>query len=466
MIIIGGGVAGLMAALSAAPRPVTLINPTPLGPGAASWLSQGGMAAAIGEKDTVDLHIADTLSAGAGLCDSHIVKKIISAGPALVQRLLSYGVTFDRRVDGTIALGLEAAHSRHRILHGGGDCTGSTIMQALITRVSQTSSVTILQASVQRIFVGDSGVTGVQVVRGKEVFNITTDRILLATGGIGGLYRQSTNPPSAIGHGLSLAYSAGAALRDLEFIQFHPTAMNIDESPLPLISEAVRGEGARFVDERGDFFMDGRDLAPRDVVARSVFEHRSKGHLVFLDTSPIGERFAQRFPSIYASCIRVGLNPLSQPIPISPAAHYHMGGVAVDEFCRTNIDGLYAAGEVACTGLHGANRLASNSLLEAAVCGEEAGRLMTEQAVRQPVALPDLPLPSPPNAGEVRDIMSTHCGVLRTAKGLGEAADILSEMAPTNPAAALSLNIVEAALARTISVGAHARADQPVKKAA
>ena len=466
MIIVGAGVAGLMAALSAAPRPVTLINPAPLGPGAASWLSQGGIAVAVGENDSVDLHVADTLSAGAGLCNSYMARKIVSAGPVLVKKLLAYGVAFDREVDGSLALGLEAAHSRHRILHCGGDRTGATIMQALIARVSQTPSVAILQASVQRVFVDDRGVVGVQVLKENQIFNLWTDRVLLATGGIGGLYRHSTNPRGAIGQGLYLASQVGATLRDLEFVQFHPTALDIKASPLPLISEALRGEGAKFIDENGDFFMNGQDLAPRDVVARNVFEHSSKGHRVFLDARSIAGGFALRFPSINASCTQAGFDPALQPIPITPAAHYHMGGIAVDEYCRTNIDGLYAAGEVACTGFHGANRLASNSLLEAAVCGEEAGRVMAGQRARKPVVLPDMALPNAAVASEVQDIMASHCGVLRTAVGLSEAAGILSGMAIKNPAAALSLKIVEAALVRTKSVGAHARADQPVQQAA
>lgn len=466
MIIIGGGVAGLMAAIAAAPRPVTLINPAPLGPGAASWLSQGGMAAVAGADDLVDLHIADTLAAGAGLCEREAVRKIISAGPALVQTLLAYGVDFDRQADGDLALGLEAAHCRHRILHGGGDRTGATIMQALIGKVRQTPSITFLQASARRIFVGDAGVTGIQIVKDKEIANVAADRVLLATGGIGGLFRHSTNPLGAIGHGLMLATASGATLKDLEFIQFHPTALAVEASPLPLVSEAVRGEGARFVDEQGHFFMNGQDLAPRDVVARGVFAHLSKNHSVFLDTRPLAARFAARFPTINAACLAAGFDPAIQPIPVRPAAHYHMGGVAVDEFGRTNIDGLYAAGEVACTGLHGGNRLASNSLLEAAICGAEAGRVMAEQATRRPGALPDLALPSAPDAEPVRDLMSTYCGVLRTAEGLGQAADLLSGMAVSNPAAALSLRIVQAALERTVSVGAHARVDHPIQQAA
>ena len=462
--IIGGGVAGLMAALAAAPAPVTLINPLPLGEGAASWLSQGGMAVAMGEDDDVNLHIQDTLTAGAGLCDEAAVRRIVSAGPALVETLLGYGVAFDRNPDGRLSLGLEAAHSRHRILHGGGDQTGATIMRALIETLARTPSVRLLQAVATRIFVGEAGVEGVQLRQGESVFNLATDRVLLATGGIGGLFRYSTNPAGAIGQGLMLAKAAGATLRDLEFVQFHPTALATERFPCPLVSEAVRGEGARFIDETGAHFMNGRDLAPRDVVARGVFAHLAAGHKVFLDARPLSG-FAQHFPTIQASCLAAGIDPSRDPIPVRPAAHYHMGGVAVDAEGRSDVEGLFAAGEVACTGLHGANRLASNSLLEAAICGAQAGRGMAGMAARPLRALPEMPAPKLPDADAVREIMSADCGVMRSEARLARAEAALSAMAD-NPAADLALAIVQAARARKISVGAHARIDQPLSQAA
>ncbi len=382
MIIIGGGVAGLMAALAAAPQKVTLLNSGPLGAEAASAMSQGGLAAALGATDDVALHVADTLAAGAGLCERAAVERIIGAGPRLVETLLRLGVRFDRDAAGALELGLEAAHARPRILHANGDQTGAEIMRALIERVKAVPSITIVHAAARKIVVGDNGVTGVLAVRGGEILALPADRVLLATGGIGGLFRHTTNPEGAIGHGLMLALDAGAALADLEFIQFHPTALDVvgaldvAGASLPLISEAVRGEGARFIDETGAYFMRGGDLAPRDVVARGVFAHLQAGHRVFLDARGIGARFATRFPAIAAICARAGIDPVTQPIPVRPAAHYHMGGVAVDASGRTSIEGLYAAGEVARTGLHGANRLASNSLLEAAICGEAAGLAM------------------------------------------------------------------------------------------
>jgi L-aspartate oxidase len=321
-------------------------------------------------------------------------------------------------------------------------------------RVRAAPHITVVQAVARKILVGDNGVAGVLTDGGV----LSSDRVLLATGGIGGLFLHTTNPEGAIGHGLMLAMEAGAVLADLEFIQFHPTALDVPGASLPLISEAVRGEGARFIDETGAYFMRGGDLAPRDVVARGVFAHLQAGYRVFLDARPIGARFATRFPAIGAICARAGIDPVTQPIPVRPAAHYHMGGVAVDASGRTSIEGLYAAGEVARTGLHGANRLASNSLLEAAICGEMAGGEMAGlegRAVREMRA----ELPPVPDAVLVRPIMSAHLGVLRDAAGLSRAAEALAVMADKNPAAALGLRIALAALARKDSVGAHARTD-------
>ena len=461
MIIIGGGVAGLMAALAAAPHPVTLLNAGALGTGAASAWSQGGLAAAIGADDDTSLHVADTLAAGAGLCDAAAVARIIGAGPALIERLLALGVRFDRNAQGALALGLEAAHAQPRILHARGDQTGAEIMRALIEAVRAAPSVTILDATARRILTDDAGVSGVLAARGDEMFVLPASRVLLATGGIGGLFRYSTNPPGAIGQGLMLAAEAGAQLRDLEFIQFHPTALDVARAPLPLISEAVRGEGARLIDETGAYFMNGADLAPRDVVARAVFAHVQAGHEVFLDARPLEARFAVRFPAISAICAEAGLNPACQPIPVRPAAHYHMGGVAVDAHGQSSLAGLFAAGEVACTGLHGANRLASNSLLEAAICGEAAGRAMAAYESRAVRPASDPPSPPMPDATPLRALMSAHLGVLRDAQGLAAAAVRFAALAPHNPAAGLCLRIAEQALARTASVGAHARADDP-----
>ncbi len=461
MIIIGGGIAGLMAALAAAPAPVMLLNPSGLGTNAASAMSQGGLAAAIGADDSTALHIADTLKAGAGLCDEKAVARIAGTGPQLIEILLAYGVRFDRDGANNLALGLEAAHSRPRILHANGDQTGAEILRALIAAAKQTPSINIVEATARHVFVGGNGVSGVLASRGDEILSLPTDRVLLATGGIGGLFLHSTNPAGAIGHGLMLAAQAGARLKDLEFIQFHPTALDVESPSLPLISEAVRGEGAILIDEQGLAFMNGADLAPRDIVARAVFAHQANGHKVFLDARGVGARFATRFPSITAICAQAGIDPQTQPIPVRPAAHYHMGGVEVNATGRSNIEGLFAAGEVACTGLHGANRLASNSLLEAAICGTEAGRAMAASDARAIEPLPRIAPPPAPDVTPVRAIMSAHLGVLRDAAGLKSAIAQFNALGTDNAVARLGLSIAQAALARTTSVGAHARRDEP-----
>ncbi len=464
MIIIGGGVAGLMGALAASPHPVTLLNAGELGQGAASAMAQGGLAAAIGPDDSVAQHVADTLAAGAGLCERAVVERIIRAGPKLVDTLREYGVGFDM-TGGVPALGLEAAHSQPRIVHATGDQTGAQIMRALIARVRRTPSITVLNATALRITTNDAGVTGVLARHGSQVIFLEADRVLLATGGMGGLFRHTTNPAGAIGQGLMLAMRAQAVLKHLEFIQFHPTALDVAGTSLPLISEAVRGEGARFIDETGACFMRGADLAPRDVVARALFAHQSAGHSAFLDARCIGSRFAARFPGIQAICVKAGIDPARTPIPVRAAAHYLMGGVVVDSVGRTTVEGLYAAGEVACTGLHGANRLASNSLLEAAVCGAEAGRHMGGLVARPLRTSPDVAAGPVPDASPLREMMSAELGVLRSTVGLARAAEYFARLAGQNPAAELCLRVTESALERQCSVGAHAIAE-PLTRAA
>jgi L-aspartate oxidase len=412
----------------------------------------------------VALHVADTLAAGAGLCERAAVERIIGAGPRMVATLREYGVAFDQ-VAGVPALGLEAAHSRSRILHAAGDQTGSEIMRALIDRVRQTPSIRVVNGTALKIVTDDGGVSGVLARQGDDVRFLAAGRMMLTTGGIGGLFRHTTNPAGAVGQGLMLAQGAQAALEHLEFIQFHPTALDVAGTSLPLISEAVRGEGARFIDETGAHFMRGADLAPRDVVARALHAHQAASHSTWLDARGIGGRFATRFPGIHAICARAGIDPARTPIPVRPAAHYHMGGVAVDAIGRTSVDGLYAAGEVACTGLHGANRLASNSLLEAAVCGAEAGRHMAGLAARRLRAPRALGADAAPEIQPVREMMSAELGVLRSAAGLARAAEYFARLAAVNPAAQLCLSITQAALSRRHSVGAHALSDRLIRAA-
>jgi L-aspartate oxidase len=373
-VIIGGGLAGLITALALAPQPVLLLTGAPLGLESSSMLAQGGIAASIGADDDASLHLTDTLVAGDGLCDETVAAAILAAAPVAIEQLVRLGVVFDRDANGNIALGLEAAHSRRRIVHAGGDATGRDIIRALAREARETRSITVIQATTaQRLAVEDNAVTGVVGHTGRGPVFFATDRVVIATGGIGGLFLHGTNPAGSFGQGLALAARAGAVMADLEFIQFHPTALDNGSFPLKLVSEAVRGEGAVIVDENGDRFMadvPGAELVLRDIVARAVWRHMAAGHRIFLDATNVrGLDLAWRFPAVTALCREAGIDPVTQTIPVRPAAHYHMGGIAVDVAGRTSIDGLWACGEAASTGLHGANRLASNSLLEAAVCG-------------------------------------------------------------------------------------------------
>ncbi|SNT63426.1 L-aspartate oxidase [Tardiphaga sp. OK246] len=469
-VIVGGGIAGLMTALALAPQPVLLLTGAPLGSESSSALAQGGIAANIGADDSASLHQADTLAAGDGLCDETIAASILAAAPAAIEQLVRFGVMFDRDASGKIILGLEAAHSRRRIIHAGGDATGRDVIRALVRKVRETPSITVIEgATAQRLVVEDNAVVGLLGHTGPGPVLFATDRVVIATGGIGGLFLHGTNPAGSFGQGLALAARAGAVMADLEFIQFHPTALDSKSSPLKLISEAVRGEGAILVDGNGDRFMGGApgaELASRDIVARAVWRHIAAGHRVFLDARGVkGLDFARRFPAITALCRDAGIDPIMQPIPVRPAAHYHMGGILVDRTGRSSVDGLWACGEAACTGLHGANRLASNSLLEAAVCGGWVAQNIaatTSIRRRQPL-LPGGVTDSDPSL--VRPILSRAAGVLRDGEGLRTAARALyplaiSQQAASDPAI-VGLMIVIAALRRQESRGAHARTDFP-----
>ena len=471
-IIVGGGLAGLMTALRLAPEKVILLAKTPLTEGAASAWAQGGIAAALGQDDEPALHAADTLASGDGLVDPAIAARIAAAAPAAVAELERYGVVFDRDAEGRLALGLEAAHGRRRIAHVTGDGTGAAIMRAIVAAVRNTPSITVVEGlEARRLLVADGAIVGVLAAGHRSACVLASRRVVLATGGLGGLFAHTTNPLGAIGQGVALAARAGAALIDMEFMQFHPTALDVGLDPMPLVSEAVRGEGAILVDETGTRFMaaEGRaELEPRDVVARAVARHLADGHRVFLDArGALGTGFAAHFPGIAARCRASGLDPASQPIPVRPAAHYHMGGIAVDAAGRSTITGLWACGEAAATGLHGANRLASNSLLEAAVCagfvaesvaGTAAGKL---QAPR-PVALPPAP-----DAGPVRALLDETLGVVRDHTGMESAITRLEPLASAGGAAAdpalTALLIATAALRREESRGGHWRRDFPHK---
>lgn len=469
-VIIGGGIAGLMTALHLAPEPVVLLSRAPLGGEASSALAQGGLAAALGQDDDTAKHLADTLAAGDGLCDIEAARQIIREAPAAIAALGRFGARFDGADDGALRLGLEAAHGRHRIVHAGGDGTGREVMRALCAAIRLTPSITVTEGvEALQLIVDDGRVVGVLVADKSGFSMLRTRRVVMATGGIGGLFVDTTNPLGNWGQGLALAARAGAELADLEFIQFHPTAFDGPSRPMRLVSEAVRGEGAVLVDELGRRFLGhlpGAELAPRDRVARAVQRHIAAGHRVFLDARRRpGREFAARFPAIDAFCKAAGFDPSHDPIPIRPAVHYHMGGIATDLSGRSSVEGLWACGEVACTGLHGANRLASNSLTEAAVMAQRvaqdvagaAGHAVRLVGVRTAPPLPD------PTA--VRPILSRALGVTRDGPRLEEAARALLGLfragtAAADPAA-VGLMIAVAALSREESRGAHWRDDFP-----
>jgi L-aspartate oxidase len=470
-IIIGAGLAGLLTALYLAPAPVIVLAKAPLASGAASAWAQGGIAAALGADDDPALHAADSIAAGDGLCDATMVERIAAAAPGVVNDLARRGVAFDRGADGRFNLGLEAAHSRRRIVHAGGDCTGREILRALIKSARATPSITVLEGiEARRLIMADGRIVGVLAQTRAGQLLLPSSRVVIATGGVGGLYRYTTNPLGAIGQGLALAALAGAVLTDMEFVQFHPTALDVGLDPMPLVSEAVRGEGATLVDEAGERIMAGKgrgELESRDVVARAVWKHMSDGHRVFLDArKALGVHFAGRFPAITAYCRAAGVDPATMPIPVRPAAHYHMGGIAVNEAGRTSVEGLWACGETAATGLHGANRLASNSLLEAACCARwvaasVAGTTVCSRSSLRPTAMPEDIV----DASPMRDIMSGYVGVLRDRVGLRAAIEVLRPLAFGDHASAdpalVGLMIATAALLRKERRGGHYRTDFP-----
>jgi len=471
-VVIGAGIAGLMAALHLAPEPVIVLAKAPLGADCASAWAQGGIAVAVGEDDDPARHAADTLAAGDRLCEPDAVRQITAAGPAALAELVRRGVIFDQLPGGRYKLGLEAAHSRRRIVHAAGDGTGRMITAALIAAVRRTPSITVLEGvDARRLIVEDGTVTGVLAVVADETLVLPTTRVVIATGGMGGLYRETSNPLAAIGQGLALAARAGAALSDMEFVQFHPTALDAGLDPMPLVSEAVRGEGALLVDDAGRRIMADyprAELEPRDVVSRAVWRACADGRRVFLDAHrALGRGFDSRFPGVAAACRAAGVDPSVDPIPVRPAAHYHMGGIAVDAAGRSAVAGLWAVGEVAATGLHGANRLASNSLLEACVCARLVAESVAGANLRSPhkVASGAFLLPARAGAESVRRIVAEHVGVLRDRAGLIAAIAALAPLAfaagPQADPALTGLFVAVAALQRAESRGSHYRSDFP-----
>ena len=447
----------------------------------ATAYAQGGIAAALGAGDSPELHRRDTLAAGAALCDAAAVQVLVEEGPARVRELQTAGADFDLEPTGDLKLGREAAHSKNRIVHAHGDQTGAEVARTLIERVHESERVGVIEkARVLDLIVRGGECVGVRASIAGRPAEIVADVTVLATGGCGQVYRYTTNPVVATGDGFAIAHRAGARLADMEFVQFHPTALDTPENPLQLISEAVRGEGATLVNAAGERFMLKRhrlaELAPRDVVARAIFREQRDGN-VHLDARKLGSNFTKRFPGIFAICMARGIDPRRDLIPVTPAAHYMMGGVVTDLSGRSTRKRLYAVGEVARTGVHGANRLASNSLLEGLVFAERVARDLARVSPLKsepPTANWRVPVLTDRGAAQVsadavRALMWEHAGIARTAKGLRFALQSLSTIEERLPIGATeeqnlvetSRLIVEAALQRKESRGGHFRSDFP-----
>ncbi len=396
-LIIGGGLAGLSAALEAGPRKVLVVTPAPLLEACSSAWAQGGVAAALSADDAPALHAADTAAAGGGLVEAEATGVLTGDGRATVEWLAGLGAPFDRDAAGGFAVSLEAAHSHARVARVGGDGAGRAILSALIAAVRAAPHIEVQEDGRLRGLLQDATgrVRGALIERGTpgagRLVEVLAPAVVLATGGAGGLFAQTTTPAALLGEGMALAWRAGADILDPEFVQFHPTAIDVGLDPMPLATEALRGEGARLIDREGRFLLgeaDDADLQPRDVVARAVHAARTAGLGAFLDCrDTIGAAFPEEFPAVFAACMRAGLDPRDTPIPVAAAAHYHMGGIAAGPDGRTSLPGLFAVGECAATGVHGANRLASNSLLEAAnTAGNSSARFgpMARQSRKAP----------------------------------------------------------------------------------
>ncbi|MFF0624465.1 L-aspartate oxidase [Streptomyces sp. NPDC004296] len=475
VVVVGSGVAGLTAALrcAAAGRRTVVVTKAQLDDGSTRW-AQGGIAAALGDGDSPEQHLADTLVAGAGLCDEEAVRLLVTEGPDAVHRLIATGARFDTAPGSDeIALTREGGHHRRRIAHAGGDATGAEISRALVTAVRAAGLRTIENALVLDLLTDAEGRTaGVTLhVMGEGqhdgVGAVHAPAVVLATGGMGQVFSATTNPPVSTGDGVALALRAGAEVSDLEFVQFHPTVLYLGpdaEGQQPLISEAVRGEGAHLVDADGTRFMVGQhelaELAPRDIVAKAIMRRAQEqgAEHMYLDARHFGaEMWEHRFPTILAACRAHGIDPVTEPIPVAPAAHYASGGVRTDLYGRTTVPGLYACGEVACTGVHGANRLASNSLLEGLVFAERIAADIAANGTTAPAAAPvearaPLPLLVPEARSGVQRIMAAGAGVLRSAASLAQAADDLDR---------LQREAAEAAEAAVEPVAASVKAPEP-----
>ena len=496
-LVLGCGIAGVRAAIELAGAGEVLVLTKGELYESSTQYAQGGIAAALSEDDEVSLHLQDTLVAGDGLCSEEAVRILVEEGPKLIQELIDWGMKFDR--DGTkLAFTREGAHSRSRVLHAHGDSTGREILKALMARAKSLSSIRVQPyAFVLDLLVDAGRVVGAEYLDEKthKTHKVYADAVLLATGGLGQVYKETTNPGVATGDGVAVAWRAGAALSDMEFVQFHPTALYVQNAPRFLLSEALRGEGAHLRNIDLERFMphyhEAAELAPRDIVSRAIVMemHRTRSEFAYLDmTSLSATHIQKRFPRIYSTCLEYNLDITTDLMPVRPAAHYAMGGVATDLNGATTLKGLFAAGEVAASGVHGANRLASNSLLEGLVFGAHAARAMAAQrsAVQCPAAMDQPPVaPSKSAHGsaakeiekvlcETRSLMWDKVGVIRAGDSLQSAVKHLLALAlpATSPSRAYyeAMNVLEtaraiarSALARKESRGAHYRTDYPLK---
>lgn len=495
-LIIGSGVAGLRAAIELAPFGSVLVVTKDRPRESGTEYAQGGIAVALSDEDEIGIHYEDTLRAGDGLCREKAVKILVEEGPERIKELISWGAEFDR--EGTkLDFTMEAAHSRRRILHAHGDATGRELERVLLGKVSSFPSVKTYPFSFTiDLIVKNGHCHGAYVLRGKEVISLFAKATILATGGTGQIFSRTTNPPVSTGDGMAVAFRAGAILEDMEFIQFHPTSLYSPLAPQFLLSEAMRGEGAILRNTKKERFMEDyhlmAELAPRDIVSRAIISEmvKTRSDYVYLDLIHLGKEFLKsRFPRIYSTCLQYNIDITKELVPVSPAAHYIMGGVKTDTGGVTNIKGLYAAGEVACTGVHGANRLASNSLLEGLVFGARAGNV----ALHTPISNEQLMLSSKEIARysslvthhssipdheeirhELRKVMWERVGIIRCGESIGYAKERLAEWSfiqKENPFTRRELElknmlvvaqlITEAALQRQGSVGAHYRSDYP-----
>jgi L-aspartate oxidase len=463
-IIVGSGIAGLRAAIDLAEDGrVTVFTKSQITE-SNSMYAQGGIAAAIGIDDEIEKHYADTMAAGAGLCDTSAVRVLVEEGPAEIDRLLGWGADFEKDGD-ALSLSREGGHSVARIVHGNGGLTGKVVVDALLQRVRANSNVKIVPFTFFRDLVIDGDrVTGIQFEHDGQVASCLANATLLATGGGSQVYAQSTNPETATGDGLAAAYRAGAELRDMEFVQFHPTVLSLRGAPRFLLTEALRGEGALLVNDRAERFVD--ELLTRDEVSRAVFRQLTArpDAKVFLDATQLPvDVLRKKFRHVYATCLNYGLDITRDRIPITPAAHYFMGGVRTDLSGQSSLAGLYAAGEVASTGVHGANRLASNSLLEALVFGRRAAAAM--RATNEIYAAAQQTKSSVVSYAtlneEIRDIAWRYAGIVRHGEGLSAGLKLLNQIQQESNLLTVARIIHECALARRESRGAHYRDDFP-----